>query len=57
MSKTILYDQDQGIDFVCVDDPKSICEICGCEIKKKRGIRFCLSCFLKLQSGGIINGY
>jgi len=38
MSKTIFYNQDQGFDFCFEDDQnqKSLCEICGCEIKKKR---------------------
>ena len=42
MSKTIFYNQDQGFDFCFEDDQnqKSLCEICGCEIKKKRGMRY-----------------
>jgi len=56
MSKTIFYNHDQRIDFCFEDDQnqKSLCEVCGCEIKKKRGMRFCLSCFIRLQTGGML---
>lgn len=52
MSKTIFV-KDQEINYI-PESEGSFCSVCGADIPKKRGRRFCLSCWLELQKRGVL---
>lgn len=54
MGKIILVkDHDQEIDYLS-NDNEAFCERCSASIPKRRGRRFCLSCWLELQKMGVL---